>query len=72
VMDTKQKLAELEEKLAQYMPKFLDAKRNFRGVRHENSLSELRYTQFMVYKSMVEGIQKEIAALKKSVLHIDA
>ncbi len=63
-----EKLRALEVKLALYMPKYLDAKRNFRGVRHENSLSELRYTQFMVYKGMVEGIQKEIAELKKSAI----
>jgi hypothetical protein len=63
-MDNKQKLAELEKKMAEYMPKFLDAKRNFHGVKHENSLSELRYTQFMVYKEMVEGLQREIAKVK--------
>ena len=61
----KKKLKELEEKLAKYKPIYLEAKRNFRGVSHENSLSELRYTQFMVYKNLVEGIEKELADLKK-------
>jgi hypothetical protein len=59
------KLQELEEKLARYKPKYLEAKRYFRGVSHENSLAELRYTQFMVYKDLVEGLEKEIAKLKK-------
>jgi hypothetical protein len=59
------KIAELEEKLARYKPKYLEAKRNFRGVKHESSLSELRYTQYMVYKDLVEGLEKEIMRLKK-------
>lgn len=61
------KIAELEEKLAKYKPKYLEAKRNFRGVRHESSLSELRYTQFMVYKDLVEGLEKEIRELRKKL-----
>lgn len=61
----KKKLRELEGKLAKYKPIYLEAKKNFRGVSHENSLSELRYTQFMVYKNLVEGLEKEIASLKK-------
>jgi len=60
------KLAELEEKLAKYKPKYLEAKKYFRGVSHENSLAELRYTQLMVYKDLVEGLEKEIRQMKKS------
>ena len=63
-MNDEEKLRVLEERLNKYMPIFIEKKRNFRGVRHENSLSELQYTQFMVYKSMVEGLQKEIKTLK--------
>ena len=59
-----QKLIQLEEKLAKYKPVFLEKKRNFRGVRHESSISELRYTEFMVYKNIVEGLEREIAKLK--------
>lgn len=63
-MDTVNRLAELEEKLAKYLPIYEEKRRNFRGVRHENSLSELQYTQFMVYKSMVDSLKKEISQLK--------
>lgn len=63
-MDNRQKLKELEEKLAKYKPIFLEKKRNFRGVRHESSISELRYTEFMVYKNIVEGLEREIRNLK--------
>jgi hypothetical protein len=66
-MDTKKKLAELELKLAEYKKVYLEKKKVFRGVSHENSLAELRYTQFMVYKDLVEGLEKEIAILKKQI-----
>ena len=59
------KLKELQEKLTKYKAIFLEKKKVFRGVKHEDSLSELRYTQFMVYKSMVEGLEREIRELKK-------
>jgi hypothetical protein len=62
--EDRKKLLELESKMAKYFPIFLEKKRNFRGVKHENSLSELQYTQFMVYKEMVESLQKEITGLK--------
>lgn len=62
--DAGARLKYLEEQLAKYKPKYLEAKRKFRGVRHEDSLSELRYTEFMVYKNMVEGLEEEIAKLK--------
>ena len=64
-MDNTKKILELEEKLAKYKPKYLEAKKYFRGVSHENSLAELRYTQFMVYKDLVEGLEKEIGELKR-------
>lgn len=63
-MNNQQKLKELEEKLAKYKPIFLEKKRNFRGVKHESAISELRYTEFMVYKNIVEGLEREIRELK--------
>ncbi len=60
----KQKIADLEAKLAEYKKIYLEKKKVFRGVSHENSLAELRYTQFMVYKDLVEGLEKEIRELK--------
>jgi bifunctional DNase/RNase len=66
-MDLKQqqRLQYLEEELKRYMPIFLDKKKHFRGIRHEDSLSELRYTEYMVYKDIIEGLIKEIEKLKK-------
>jgi len=66
-MNNQQKLEELEKKLVKYKAIFLEKKKVFRGVKHESSISELRYTEFMVYKNMVEGIEREIRELKKVV-----
>jgi len=63
-MNNQQKLDDLEKKLAKYKPIYEEKRRNFRGVRHESSISELRYTEFMVYKNMVEGLEREIRELK--------
>ena len=60
----KKNLEALQKKLAEYMVVFTEKKKNFHGVKHENSLSELRYTEFMVYKDMVESLMKEIRELK--------
>lgn len=60
----RQKLKQLEEKLAKYKKVYEEKRRNFRGVRHESAISELRYTEFMVYKNIVEGLEKEISSLK--------
>lgn len=62
-----ERLKSLEEKLAKYMPTFLERKKLFRGVKHEDALSELRYTQYMVYKELVEGLQKEINEVKAKI-----
>jgi len=59
-----QKLKQLEGKLAKYKLIYLEKKRNFRGVKHESSISELRYTEFMVYKNIVEGLEREIRELR--------
>lgn len=61
------KLKQLEGKLDHYKKIFIEKKRNFRGVKHESAISELRYTEFMVYKNIVEGLEKEIRDLKKMV-----
>ncbi|KKU94382.1 hypothetical protein A3H89_03275 [Candidatus Amesbacteria bacterium RIFCSPLOWO2_02_FULL_48_11] len=61
------KLKILEKKLAEYKKILEEKKRVFRGIKHENSLSELRYTQYMVYKNLVEGLEKEIIHLKKGL-----
>lgn len=63
-MNKTDKIKQLQEKLAKYRPIYDEKRRSFRGVRHEDSLSELRYTQFMVYKNLVESLEKELKELE--------
>ncbi len=66
-MDKKQKLDELQEKRAKYAADLAEKMKYFHGVRHENSLSELKYTQIMVLRDMIRGLEKEIGDLKRGV-----
>jgi hypothetical protein len=61
------KLKQLEEQLAKYKAILKDKMSRFHGVRHENSLSELRYTEVMVYTNRVADLEKEIKTLKQAV-----
>lgn len=61
------KIQQLEEQLVKYKAKLADKMTRFKGVRHENSLSELRYTEIMVYRNWISELEKEIAKLKQSV-----
>jgi hypothetical protein len=60
-----EKLLELKDKLFKYRVELTEKMKYFHGVRHENSLSELRYTQIMVLRDMIRGIEKEIGDLMK-------
>ncbi|OGC92439.1 hypothetical protein A2899_02315 [Candidatus Amesbacteria bacterium RIFCSPLOWO2_01_FULL_49_25] len=68
--DSRARLGYLEEQLLKYKKIYEEKKRLFRGVRHEDSLSELRYTEYMVYRDMVEGIEREIAGIKKGLRRV--
>lgn len=63
-MDDQNKLALLEEKLENYRKMLAEKMKNFHGVKHENSLSELRYTQVMVTRDIIRGLEKEISGLR--------
>lgn len=57
------KLAQLKADLAKYKAMLAAKMKNFRGVKHESSLSELRYTEVMVLRDIVRSLEKEIANL---------
>ncbi len=65
MMIDEKKLKDLQEKLAKYRAELAIKKRNFRGIKHEDSLSEMRYTEYRVYQDMVDGLEKEIAKIKR-------
>ena len=61
---TPEKIKKLEDQLVKYKAILKDKMSRFRGVRHENSLSELRYTEVMVYTNRVRDLENEIKKLK--------
>ena len=64
-MDKNEKLASLQDKLAQYEEKLRRRMKGYRGVIHESASSEMRHQEVMVLKAMVAGIQKEIQQLEE-------
>lgn len=54
------KLQELKAKRDKYKEKLTNMYKNFRGVKHENSLSELRYSEIKVYEDLLNSVEEEI------------
>lgn len=65
-MDNSSRIKQLEEQLEKYRAILKDKMTRFHGVRHENSLSELRYTEVMVYTNRVRELEEEIKKLKST------
>ena len=62
-MDPQIKLAQLRADLVKYKAKLVEKTKNFHGVKHESSLSELRYSEVMVLRDIVRSLEKEIRLL---------
>lgn len=60
------KIRELKEKRDKYKNKLVNMYKNFRGVKHEDSLSELRYSEIKVYEDMLNSVEEEIKELAKN------
>ncbi len=60
------KYKDLVKKRAEYEEKLRNARIGFRGVRHEDSASEIRYTQIKVYEGFINSIDEELASMKKA------
>ncbi len=61
-----EKLKELHEKRDEAIQKLEELHKNFRGVHHEDSASEIKYTQIMVLESFVESLNAEIKSLESN------
>lgn len=59
-----QKRKELLQKRQETVSKLKELYKHFRGVRHENSASEIRYTQIRVLESFIESIDAELKSLE--------
>lgn len=58
------KLDQLKSELVKYKEKLAAKMKNFKGVKHESSLSELRYTEVMVLRDIVRSLELEIKQLQ--------
>ncbi len=59
-MNSDKKIQELKAKRDKYKEKLTNMYKNFRGVKHENSLSELRYSEIQVYEDLLNSVEEEI------------
>lgn len=65
MISQEEKLKKLKDDLAKYKEKLAAKMKNFRGVKHESSLSELRYTEVMVLRDIVRSLENEIKEISK-------
>ena len=66
--DEQQKYDKLMEEHKQIVEKLEYLHRGFRGVSHENSAAEMRYTTIMVYEAHLRSIEKAMKDLTEKVL----
>ncbi len=59
-----EKLKELHAKRDEIIKHLEGLHKNFRGVHHEDSASEIKYAQIKVYESFVESLNQEIKSLE--------
>lgn len=59
------KLIQLQADLVKYKEKLAFKMKNFHGVKHESSLSELRYSEVMVLRDIVRSLENEIKEISK-------
>lgn len=62
----KEKLIELHKKRDEVIEKLRGLYKNFRGVIHESSDSEMKYTQIKVLEGFIESLNAEIKSLEDS------
>lgn len=63
-MNKPNKLQELIIKRDGYKVRLTEMYKHFRGVKHENALSELRYSEIKVYEDMLNSVVEEIKKIK--------
>lgn len=65
-MNKEEKIKQLKAELARYEEKLAIRMKTYRGVSHENALSELKHSEVMVLRAMVTDLKKEIYNLELS------
>jgi Ni,Fe-hydrogenase III component G len=62
----KKRYKELLEKKEKYEAKLKELYKNFRGVIHEDSSSEMKYTQIKVIEGFLDSIEEELKQMEES------
>lgn len=65
-MEKQEKIRELKEQLKKYEEKLAFKMKTYRGVIHESALSELKHSEVMVLKDMIDSLKREIYSLEHS------
>jgi len=65
-VDKEEKINGLKRQLAKYEERLALKMKTYRGVIHESALSELKHSEVMVLRAMVDGLKKEIYNLEHS------
>lgn len=58
------KIQELKQSRDKYKEKLARMYKNFRGVKHENSLSELQYSEIKVYEDLLNSVVEELKLIE--------
>lgn len=62
-LSKQEKMKVLLRKREETLKKLKELYKHFHGVKHENSVSEIRYTQIKVLEGFVDSINQELASL---------
>ncbi len=65
-MDKQEKINDLKRQLAKYEDRLAIKMKTYRGVIHESALSELKHSEVMVLRAMVDDLKREIYNLEHS------
>lgn len=65
-MNKNEKIKKIKEILAKYEEKLAIKMKTYRGVIHESALSELKHSEVMVLRAMIDDLKREIYNLKIS------
>ncbi len=63
-MDKQEKINDLKRQLAKYEERLAFKMKTYRGVIHESALSELKHSEVMVLRAMVDDLKREIYNLE--------
>ncbi|HUW24827.1 MAG TPA: hypothetical protein VMW04_04405 [Patescibacteria group bacterium] len=65
-MDKEEKINGLRRQLAKYEGRLAIKMKTYRGVIHESALSELKHSEVMVLRAMIDDLKREISNLEHS------